>query len=421
MKTALKLLLAFLLSTCAAYAQVAVISGQTLNQYGQPIPFASVRVCLVTSTGTPCSTTGVTVYYDYGLTMVAPNPYTSDAYGNYTLFVGNVPSPPNLYEVQLTPAAGITWTYVVNGPFLSTPGNVLTAGIFNATISPYYEINGVQITSAALSDNANIAYLNHSNVFTGAVQTAPTFNATTGFQVGGNPLSCSNGVAGCGSVQINSVLSPIVFSAGVLSCPTCSTSSSSGTVTSVALAVPSWLSVAGSPITSAGTITVSSASGLTANQVLATPNGSAGALGVRSLVSGDLPTVGAGGTFSNPTSITVDVYGRVTAVSGGSVSPTVADYYFSFTGCTITNGSNLNACDGSINFTSGGNTTPSFPAMVDTTYFPTCFVNTGNGYTASINASGPLSTTGFTYAWTEIMSRTFTSSTPTIYCHLHHN
>lgn len=66
----------------------------------------------------------------------------------------------------------------------------------------------------------------------------------------------------------------------------------SGSVTSVAMTVPSWLSVAGSPITDSGTLAVSAATGMTANQILASPNGSSGAVSLRALVSADLPTTG---------------------------------------------------------------------------------------------------------------------------------
>lgn len=64
-----------------------------------------------------------------------------------------------------------------------------------------------------------------------------------------------------------------------------------GTVTSVGVAVPSWLSVSGSPVTTAGTITISAASGQTANQILATPDGATGAVGLRALVANDIPSL----------------------------------------------------------------------------------------------------------------------------------
>ena len=91
--------------------------------------------------------------------------------------------------------------------------------------------------------------------------------------------------------------------------------SNSGTVTSVALRNGSTsqgtLTISGSPITSSGTIDVTLADGYgdtknpyaskTANYVLASPNGSAGAPTFRALVAADIPNLGAGkitsGTF----------------------------------------------------------------------------------------------------------------------------
>lgn len=78
----------------------------------------------------------------------------------------------------------------------------------------------------------------------------------------------------------------------------------SGTVTSVALTTPSWLSVAGSPVTTSGTLAVTATTGQTANQFLATPNGTTGTVGLRSIVSADLPVINlasssAGGVTGN--------------------------------------------------------------------------------------------------------------------------
>lgn len=67
-------------------------------------------------------------------------------------------------------------------------------------------------------------------------------------------------------------------------------SAGGGTVTSVALTTPAWLTVSGSPITTSGTLAVTGTSE-PANQVLASPNGSAGALSPRSLVAADIPSL----------------------------------------------------------------------------------------------------------------------------------
>jgi len=69
---------------------------------------------------------------------------------------------------------------------------------------------------------------------------------------------------------------------------------SGGTVTSVGLSLPSIFSVSGSPVTSSGTLSATFASGQTANQILATPDGTTGSLGLRALVANDIPSLDAG-------------------------------------------------------------------------------------------------------------------------------
>lgn len=61
-----------------------------------------------------------------------------------------------------------------------------------------------------------------------------------------------------------------------------------GSVTSVALSAPSVFSVSGSPITGAGTLALSFASGQPANQFLASPSGSSGAVGLRAITYADI-------------------------------------------------------------------------------------------------------------------------------------
>lgn len=103
------------LCSLALYGQNAgVISWQAIDQNGQPVPFAQVRVCSVTSTGTPCVPT-TPIYQDYNLTVPAANPYSADQYGNFSFYVP-VLAAPNIYEVQLYPASGVTWSYLFNGP-----------------------------------------------------------------------------------------------------------------------------------------------------------------------------------------------------------------------------------------------------------------------------------------------------------------
>jgi hypothetical protein len=65
----------------------------------------------------------------------------------------------------------------------------------------------------------------------------------------------------------------------------------SGTVTSVGLSVPSWLSVGGTPVTSSGTLAISNGTGLTANRVVGTDG--AGALNLMALTAAQVPNLDA--------------------------------------------------------------------------------------------------------------------------------
>lgn len=63
-----------------------------------------------------------------------------------------------------------------------------------------------------------------------------------------------------------------------------------GTVTSVGVSTnTSYLTVGSSPVTSSGTITLNKTTGLTQNQVVATPDGTSGTADLRALVIGDMP------------------------------------------------------------------------------------------------------------------------------------
>lgn len=66
-----------------------------------------------------------------------------------------------------------------------------------------------------------------------------------------------------------------------------------GGVTSVSLTVPSWLTVAGSPITTTGTLAVTATGGQTANRVIASPDGAPGSVALRALVANDIPNLPA--------------------------------------------------------------------------------------------------------------------------------
>jgi hypothetical protein len=101
-----------------------------------------------------------------------------------------------------------------------------------------------------------------------------------------------------------------------------------GTVSSVALTAPSFLSVSGSPITSTGTIAITLAS-QTANHVFAAPNGSSGTPTFRTLVAADIPSLPylstTGGTVSGNLTLTGDLTVNGTTTTINSTTLTVDD------------------------------------------------------------------------------------------------
>lgn len=97
----------------------------------------------------------------------------------------------------------------------------------------------------------------------------------------------------------------------------------SGTVTSVGLSMPSGFTVSSSPVTGAGTLTVTEDT-VSANKIKAGPGaGSPAAPTYRSLVAADLPASGVvAGTYFNP-SFTADALGRITSATSGVQITTV--------------------------------------------------------------------------------------------------
>lgn len=145
-----------------------------------------------------------------------------------------------------------------------------------------------------------------------------------------------------------------------------------------------------------------------------------------------IPAANAMGTVGDCVQWTVYGVGDAGFPCLNGSSPTATDDYFKATGCAIDNSGNLNSCGGTITFTTGGNTTPSFAAMPDTVYEIFCTVDTGTQSSAAISVAGSTSsgntpaftrtTSTFQYEWTEIMANSAAgSAAPVLDCHLHHN
>src|SRR5271166_4674722 len=136
-----------------------------------------------------------------------------------------------------------------------------------------------------------------------------------------------------------------------------------GGVSSVAMTVPSWLTVTGSPLTANGTLAVSATTGETANEFLATPTGSSGALAIRAIVAADLPTTGLTITQSAGAIIAATPGSTITFTlgSGNIQSVTLgANSTLVFSGATIGQRFTLNFTQAA----SGGPYTPIWPSGI---------------------------------------------------------
>ena len=90
----------------------------------------------------------------------------------------------------------------------------------------------------------------------------------------------------------------------------------SGTVTSVGLALPDFITVSGGPVTTTGTLTGTLA-GQLANRVFAAPNGASGTPIFRALVAADIPTLN-----QSTTGTAANVTGIVALANGGTGATT---------------------------------------------------------------------------------------------------
>lgn len=182
-----------------------------------------------------------------------------------------------------------------------------------------------------------------------------------------------------------------------------------GTVNSVGLTAPSVFSVAGSPVTGTGTLALTFATGQTQNRVLASPDGSSGAIALRALVADDIPAIplstGVTGTLgvnhggTGAVTLTGPLLGNGTsAISAAAASDIIALWSGTCSGATFLRGNGACAAVGTV--TSVGLTVPSgfsvsgSPVTGSGTLGITGTLNPAGGGTGVGTISGPIKGNG---------------------------
>ena len=226
-------------------------------------------------------------------------------------------------------AGNPSWSHIVNADVDPAAGIVDTK---LATISTAGKVSN-SATTATSANTANTVVLRDAsgNFSAGTITATLSGNATsatsaTSATTAGIATNLSGGAGGSIPYQSgasttamlsNGIVGQVLTSNGTTLAPSW-TSPTNGTVTSVGLALPSFITVTNSPVTGSGVLTGTLAS-QTANTVFAAPNGSAGSPTFRPLVAADIPNNAA-----NTTGTATNVTGTVLIANGGTGQSTAS-------------------------------------------------------------------------------------------------
>lgn len=195
----------------------------------------------------------------------------------------------------------------------------------------------------------------------------------------------------------------------------------SGTVTSIGVSTDTgYLTVGSSPVTTSGTITVNGTTGLAANKVLASPDGTTGAVSLRSLVAADVPTLNQNTTGSAATLTTARaIYGNNFDGSAALAQVIASTYggtgngFTKFSGATTSEKTyTLPDSNATILYSGGALGTPSGGTLTNCT-FPTLNQNT-TGSAASLSISGQTGLLTFTGLTSTNRAKTVRNAADTI-------
>ncbi len=197
---------------------------------------------------------------------------------------------------------GTTWVLLADGAV----GSVTSVAM---TVPTFLQVAGSPITSAGtLAVTLSGTALPITSGGTGQVTAAAAFNALSPMTTTGDMVYDSS-AATAARLAIGSTGNVLTVAGGI---PSWAPPATSGTVTSVAMTVPTFLSIAGSPVTSSGTLAVS-----LSGTALPATSGGTGVTSLGSLTeatSSVLTITGGTGSVINATSIQVKL--AATAQSG---------------------------------------------------------------------------------------------------------
>lgn len=219
----------------------------------------------------------------------------------------------------LKKTAANTWTLDTNAYLTTESDPVFTAsaasGITSTNISNWN-------TAYGWGNHAAAGYALSSSLGTIASQNASNVSITGGNISGITDLAIADGGTGASTASAArlNLLPSIATNAGKVLAVNGTASDvewitvtgGGGSVTSVALAMPSIFTVSGSPVTTSGTLTATLNS-QAANTFLAAPNGVSGTPTFRTIVAADIPTLN-----QNTTGTASNVTGTVAIANGGT-------------------------------------------------------------------------------------------------------
>ena len=266
----------------------------------------------------------------YTLTVSSTTAVQMTAASTYfQLINGTAAQPFWLPDVSTIPV-GTTYIFIIQ-----TSGNVtlLTFGGAALLLNPMF--NGCKyyatslLTSGTTSaswvwglESSNSQYIPILGGGTGAGTKANAFNALSPMTTGGDMIY--GGASGAGTRLANGTAGQVLTSNGTTVAPTWNTVTGTGTVTSVAATVPTFLSVAGTPITGAGTLAIT-----LSGTALPVANGGTGQTSASAAFNALSPmTTGGdliyGGTSGAGTRLANGTAGQVLTSNGTTVAPTWA-------------------------------------------------------------------------------------------------